>query len=88
MEFELVKLKFPTQPIPPPKNEKMSKISPKPGSISTIIRSYKSVVTKHAHKINSDYEWQTLFHDRIIRDAREFDNVQKYILNNPRNWKK
>jgi putative transposase len=35
-----------------PKNEQMSKISPKSNSISTIIRSYKSAVTKHAHWFN------------------------------------
>jgi REP element-mobilizing transposase RayT len=41
----------PTKPI----NEQMSKISPKPGSISTIIRSYKSAVTKQARLINANF---------------------------------
>ena len=36
-------------------NEQMAKISPKPGTISTIIRSYKSVVTKNAHYIHADF---------------------------------
>ena len=69
------------------KNEKMSKISPKPGTISTIMRSYKSVVTKNARDINIDFAWQPLFNDHIIRDAIEFKKIQKYIANNPKNWK-
>jgi len=65
-----------------------SNISPKPGSISVVIRSFKSVVTKHAHRIHSDFEWQTLFHDRIIRNLDEFLRVKYYIRNNPKNWGK
>ena len=65
-----------------------SSISPKPGSISVVIRSFKSVVTKYAHRIHADFEWQTLFHDRIIRNLDEFIRVKYYIRNNPKNWGK
>ena len=41
------------------KNQQMANISPKPGSISTIIRSYKSVVTKNVRKIHTDFGWQS-----------------------------
>lgn len=68
------------------KNEKMSKISPKPGSISTIIRSYKSVVTKHSKQFDSNFAWQSRFHDHIIRNRHSFYVIQKYISNNPINW--
>ena len=61
-------------------------ISPKPGSISTIIRSYKSVVTKNAHLINSNFEWQPRFHDHVIRNSESFEKIQNYIENNPANW--
>ncbi|WP_408048900.1 hypothetical protein [Tenacibaculum halocynthiae] len=64
----------------------MSKIAPKAGSISTIIRSYKSVVTKNARKIDTNFAWQSLFHDHIIRNAKAFDNIQNYIANNPSKW--
>jgi REP element-mobilizing transposase RayT len=69
------------------KNEQMAKISPKPGTISTIIRSYKSVVTKNAHYIHADFEWQERFHDHIIRDSKSFERIQSYIENNVANWK-
>lgn len=68
-------------------NQHYSDISPKSGSISTIIRSYKSVVSKHAHLLNSNFNWQSKFHDHIIRNSDSFENIQNYIENNPINWK-
>jgi putative transposase len=70
------------------KNEKMANISPKSGTISTIIRSYKSVVSKNARLIHADFGWQPRFHDHIIRDAQSFETIQNYIANNPLNWGK
>ena len=63
-----------------------SQISPKGGSIPTIIRSYKSAVTKHANSNNIPFGWQERFHDRIIRNKEEFERINNYIINNPANW--
>lgn len=71
-----------------PKDPQMARISPKSNSISTIIRSYKSATTKHAHRLGYEFEWQTRFHDHIIRDEIAFQNISKYIKNNPANWQK
>ena len=72
----------------PNKNSfQMAKISPKSNSISTIIRSYKSAVTKHAHRLAYDFAWQSSFWDNIIHEPQSFQNISKYILNNPLNWK-
>ena len=67
-------------------NEFLSKISPKSGTISTIIRSYKSVVTKNVRTINSNFEWQSHFHDHVIRNSESFEKIQNYIENNPAKW--
>ena len=64
----------------------MSRISPKSGSISAIIRSYKSIVSKKAHDIHPDFAWQPRFHDHIIRDAGSFDRISQYIVSNPLHW--
>jgi len=69
-------------------NKKMAFISPKKGSLSTIIRSYKSVVTKNTRKIQSNFSWQTRFHDHIIRNNQSFKRIEEYIRNNPQNWSK
>ncbi len=82
-----------TQPPPPDalqlnaKNEFMASISPKPNSIATIIRSYKSAVTKHANRLELQNGWQPRFHDHIIRDAMEYQRISDYIKNNPKQWK-
>ncbi|MEO8151239.1 MAG: hypothetical protein ABI723_26645 [Bacteroidia bacterium] len=65
----------------------MAKISPKPGSISTIMRSYKSAVSKKACLINDRFEWQERFQDHIIWNSESFETIQNYIENNPANWK-
>lgn len=69
------------------KNEQMSKISPLAGTISTLIRSYKSVITRNAHYIHADFEWQERFHDHIIHNSESFERIQNYIQNNVTNWK-
>jgi putative transposase len=70
------------------KNEKMSEISPRPGSLSTIIRSYKSACTSAIRKRfpESGFKWQARFHDRVIRDQDELIRIRTYILNNPQKW--
>jgi len=55
-------------------------------SVSSIIGSYKSAVTKHAHRLGFEFAWQTRFHDHIIRDEKSFNTISNYIINNPVNW--
>jgi putative transposase len=56
-------------------------------TISSMIGSFKSIVTKNAKIINPKFGWQTRFHDHIIRDSASFERIQNYIANNPKNWK-
>ncbi len=55
-------------------------------SVSAIIGSYKSAVTKHAHRLGMQFVWQERFHDHVIRNTEEFQRISEYIKNNPRNW--
>jgi REP element-mobilizing transposase RayT len=55
-------------------------------TLSSIVGSYKSAVTKHAHRLKYDFAWQSRFHDHIIRDERSYENIRNYIINNPANW--
>ena len=61
----------------------------KSGSLSAIIRSYKSAVTKYIHQIDEfspEKIWQRGFHDRIIRNEDEWSSIHLYIETNPANW--
>lgn len=55
-------------------------------TISSIIGSYKSAVTKHAHRLGYEHEWQERFHDIIIRDEESYLKIVDYIKNNPARW--
>jgi len=57
-------------------------------NISRIIRWYKGRCSFEIRKIHADFNWQSRFHDHIIRDARSFETIQNYIANNPANWNK
>lgn len=55
-------------------------------SVSSIIGSYKSAVSKHAHRLGFDFEWQARFNDHISRNFDSFQRIKNYIINNPINW--
>ena len=55
-------------------------------TISSIIGSYKSAVTKHAHRLGYEFEWQERFYDIIIRDEESYIRIANYIKNNPAKW--
>ena len=63
-------------------HQRFSRISPKPNSISTIIRSFKSAVTKSCHDQGLIFQWQERFYDMIIRDEIELYFVRQYIKHN------
>jgi REP element-mobilizing transposase RayT len=73
-------------PCDPKTRQLMAGISPKPGSLSAIIRSYKSAVTRHANRLGFPFAWQPRFHDHIIRNENAYLRIHHYILNNPKNW--
>ena len=68
------------------KNEFMSIISPKPGSLATVIRSYKSAVSKNVHLTDPGFSWHPRYYDHLIRSDRELDRIRNYIINNPVMW--
>ena len=57
-------------------------------NISRVIRWYKGRCSFEIGKINSNFAWQTRFHDHIIRNAQSFETIQNYISDNPGNWGK
>jgi putative transposase len=59
------------------------------GSLSTIIGSFKSAVTKRINEsrgAGGEPIWQRNFHEHIIRKPDELDRIRSYILRNPRTW--
>ena len=62
---------------------------PVPGSIPTIIRSYKSSVSLRANLMRNSPDsplWQRNYYEHIIRNDRELNAIRQYIQNNPAKW--
>ena len=66
----------------------MIDILPKPASLSTIIGSYKSAVTKAINQTGVTFSWQKGFYEHIIRNNDDYMNIAGYIELNPANWTK
>ncbi len=71
-----------------PKIQPLNKLSPKSGSLSAIIRSYKAAVTREARLSQFEFGWQSKFYDHIIRDHVAYQKISYYIKNNPLKWSK
>ena len=65
-----------------PKNQ----FGPQRKNLASVIRGYKSAVTTYARKNNIPFDWQSRFHDHIIRSMDEYRRISKYIVDNPRKW--
>ena len=59
------------------------------GSLSAIIRSFKSAVTKRINELRNVHGkeiWQKGFYEHIIRNENDLYNIRKYIELNPLKW--
>jgi putative transposase len=57
-----------------------------PNSLSSIVGSYKSAVSKHVRRTGIKFEWQKFFYERIVRSKLAYFVISKYIKNNPIKW--
>ena len=63
-----------------------NQFAPQYKNLSSIIRGYKSSVTTYARKNNIEFNWQTRFHDHIVRSMDDYHRISNYIVNNPVKW--
>jgi REP element-mobilizing transposase RayT len=60
--------------------------SPASGTLGSIIRSYKSAVSKLANEKGFSFSWQPRFWDHAIRGNDALLSIREYIWQNPLNW--
>ena len=56
------------------------------GSLPTIMRSFKSAVTRRARVLSNrarDQVWQRGYHEHVIRNGSELTRIRRYIAMNP-----
>lgn len=69
------------------RTEKFGK--PTSNTIPTIVRGYKSAVTKQVNILRNTPQspvWQRNYYEHIIRTEADYDRIATYILNNPLKW--
>ena len=62
---------------------------PIPGSIPTIVRSFKSMTTRRINLLRNTpgaAVWQRNYYEHIIRHERALNAIRQYIIENPRRW--
>ena len=59
-----------------------------PGSLSSVVRSFKSAATRLSRaRLGASGElWEWNFFERVIRSGKEFDDTTQYIIENPLKW--
>lgn len=64
---------------------------PQTGSIGWIVRSFKARVTWEARQVLQRPQfvvWQRNYFERVVRSGNEYEDVFRYICDNPRDWDK
>ena len=59
------------------------------GSLPTIIRSFKSSVTKCINEIRNSPGlpvWQRNYYEHVIRDEADYNRIAEYVTTNPQRW--
>ena len=62
------------------------KFGPQSRNLASVVRGFKIGVTKFANKNDIPFAWQSRFHDHIIRDQNEMNQIVDYIMNNVASW--
>ncbi len=60
--------------------------NPGKNTLSTVVGSYKSAVTRNVRRLGFEFAWQTRFHDHVIRNDHSHQRIIKYIRENVANW--
>ena len=80
VDVETLQCNVSTSTSPPPRdpNNPMARISPKPGSLGAIVRSYKSAVSRWcSQNEHSQFAWQSRYYDHIIRDEQALQRIRQ-----------
>ena len=56
------------------------------GRLSHIIGQFKSAVVRYTKQNDISFEWQARYHDHIVRNQEEMNNIANYIEQNPAKW--
>ena len=56
-----------------------NRFGPQSRNLASVLRGFKSAVTAYARHQEIEFQWQSRFHERIIRNQNELERIQNYI---------
>lgn len=73
------------RPLSPSSNSLNGTVS---GSLGAIVQNLKSVSTRRTNRVtgNRGTIWQRNYYEHIIRTDRAYENIRRYIIENPQRW--
>lgn len=74
------------KPDHPYRLDKYNEFGPQSKNLASVIRGYKAAVKKYATLNNIPFQWQSRYHDHVVRTEKRLLIIQKYIRNNPSKW--
>jgi REP element-mobilizing transposase RayT len=75
------------EPADRPSADRLSTISPRPGTLSVIVRTYKAAVTTACRSQGyASFRWQRGYYEHVVRSTHELDAIRRYIRLNPLRW--
>ena len=63
--------------------------TPRPGSLSAIVRSFKSASTRRINELRrmpGGLVWQRNYYENVIRKDHDLERIREYIATNPLRW--
>jgi putative transposase len=73
--------------MPPAKPDPEAAMPSSPGSLSIVIQTYKSAVTRWCMRNGyHNFAWQRGFYEHVIRNDNDLNEIRRYIANNPSKW--
>jgi REP element-mobilizing transposase RayT len=63
-----------------------NRFGPQSQNLGAIIRAFKASVKLFANQNNIEFEWQSRYYDRIVRNEKALNAIRRYIINNPEKW--
>jgi REP element-mobilizing transposase RayT len=68
-------------------NDYYSHISPRKDTLSVIVRTYKSAVSRWCRQNGyKDFRWQRNYYEHVIRNEDDLVKIREYIANNAVKW--
>lgn len=55
-------------------------------SVSMLVNHFKGAAKKWSKRRGLYMDWQSRFHDHVIRNEKEYRAIKNYIISNPANW--